>query len=239
MGDKPTSSHGKFERREVFKDLAFSGAISFQVEAEAMNVSISINEKGSDVPAGTVTQRIPLSAFFDGEIGFADERDHLPPRLKGLELMREFRQGVTDNFLLNLHSVLTEEALIHAADCISMVLMDTGLETIDKQEIVQAHLKRTEDRLRRWLKVARGQLSKWDKAELQRALRIVLDRIPRNAAHDLNAAAEGLKLLHPDKAPASGDSLRMLLSSLEINWKTEKTAALKRKVKTPQPFGKS
>jgi hypothetical protein len=227
------------ERRDEFNDLTLAGAVSFKIADGVMNVTITIYEKGSDKAAGQVTQQIPFSAFFDSDIGFPDERDRLPHQVKGVILSHEFAQAVSDNFIKNLRDVLTEEAIFHAADCISLVLMDTGLENVEKQEVIDAHLKRTEDRLRKWLKVPRGQQSKWDKTEMLHSLRIVLDRLPRNAAHDLAAACEGLKILKPDKAPASADSLRMLLTSLGIDWKAEKTAALKRKVKSPHPFEKT
>jgi hypothetical protein len=112
-----------------------------------------------------------------------------------------------------------------------LLLMDTGNYYLDsmgidpepttKKELVKIHLNETEKRVANYLGV-KGQRAKWTTAELERAVANARRSLKKPNA-TLDEVADVLRRTHPQKAPASGEALGVMLRRHRIKWKGIKT----------------
>lgn len=100
-------------------------------------------------------------------------------------------------------------------------LMGIDPEPTTKKEMVRIHTNETEKRVA-GIVGARGQRSKWTRAELERAVTTARRSLKKPNA-TLDEVAAVLRKTHAKKAPASGEALGVLLRRFKISWKGVKT----------------
>jgi gas vesicle protein len=157
-----------------------------------------------EIPIGdALTNKItvPVSTFRD-ETQAKQWADHA---------FRSFRARST--------AALLSEAALTLGDEANWALDDLKIESMDMQEVVQAHIKDTTKRLQERFNLQRpGRQSQWDRLELMEAMKAVLNLLPEQDRTIANAATR-LKETHPDKAPESSEALRKVMKRQGISWK--------------------
>jgi hypothetical protein len=103
-------------------------------------------------------------------------------------------------------------------DASSLALVEQSLSPFDKEAILRDHLAFAEKLIRRQLKMDAGRPRQWTAIELS----VVIDQVmrqlkPRERNYD--GVAKKLQEVQPQRAPASGESLRKLVKFYRVNWK--------------------
>lgn len=136
---------------------------------------------------------------------------------------RAARAEWVNKSLARLKRFLTEtmvhEATLLNGDAGNYYLDFLGLdpEPTSKKELVRIHTNETEKRVAAFMG-AKGQRSKWTRAELERAVTTARRSLKKPHA-TLDEVAEVLRRTHPLKAPASGEALGTLMRRLGVDWK--------------------
>ena len=121
---------------------------------------------------------------------------------------------------------LEMEALAKAETLIASERGDGSTPTSEQLESILKDIELTErDRSKRRLGLKEsGQPSRWERQELVHA---VMDAqkelIKRERTVTYNSVTDILKITFPDKAPPTGEALRVLLARFKINWKELKS----------------
>jgi len=132
--------------------------------------------------------------------------------------LTEWAQKVCNEY----SKTVSEMMMISAADQFALVgnvlLAGMGFEAIDLKtyvdEAARFRAKDTKEVL--GLSVV-GKYSAWKKNDLERVLRQILVKLPREC-RTKKKAAEKLREKYPDIAPKNGASLHQLMRRLEIDW---------------------
>ncbi len=177
---------------------------SFHVGEDDYTLKVTIKTLRGSIPIGeAITSKItaPASTF----------TDEAQARLWADQTFRSFRARST--------AALLSEAALTLGDEANWVLDDLKIESMDMQNVAQTHIRGTTKRLQERFNLQRpGRQSQWDRLELMEAMKAVLNLLPEQGHTIANAAAR-LKETHPDKAPESGDALRMIMRRQGISWR--------------------
>jgi hypothetical protein len=179
----------------------------------------TVNPLGGIEPLGG--KYVPLSFFKD--------EDH----------RKRFQDEVSSMFWGNILGLLWDEAFLHMSDSVEMAAASQALELWSAsgkdaatRELVTGHAALTAARLRKMFGVVdhRGRHSKWTKSELRRLVRGIVSNLPLGS-RTYATVAEELKKIAPERAPKSGNALRMLCNRLGVEVPALKKQGGKRTVK--------
>jgi hypothetical protein len=210
----------KFTEKNPFK-FEMTGSLEFELTEQELTVSFTVGKVGQSgeiegEPEATARNALPVSFF-----GNPPER---------ILYIIEFIERVKYSFLHHtaLRAALLQETAFHLDDTLKLAVHDLGHEEWPDEEVIAQHVQKTAARLQtsipsdeapKYPKRGKGQPSKWSKLKLIHAVSTALRAIPDGMAKDYENVNDLLKQDYPDIAPSSGESLRKLLSSFEINWR--------------------
>ena len=129
---------------------------------------------------------------------------------------------VWGNFGALLRSVLTQETVFHFGDVVNATLLDHDPTLGSKRQIIEEHVERTTERLKRAFQITmKGQPSAWSALELAIAVKGVMEGLA-GSRRTYDVVAERMQKIYGAKAPTSGEGLRKLVKRFEIDWKALK-----------------
>jgi hypothetical protein len=139
-----------------------------------------------------------------------------------------FVEGATLVFRLLLPVALTEELYLCFVDALNLSANDSGVERVDAKLIIDQHLRKTEERLKKTLGAGTaGRKSQWTALQLTRAIKRALRALDAGE-WTYDRVAEKLREFDSDTAPSSGGALRQMIIRLGLNWKQIKVEAKRR-----------
>ena len=188
-------------------DIAIKGRAYVTIEGGTVRVVLRMEPGERDTLRKQLASEVISEASLDLSL-FADQKQAW-----------EWINATHTSFKSKLWDFLTCEAARLQSDIANQKLDALGIEEIDMRDIVEQHASKTEAHLREILKLQGiGNFSAWTRIDLLRAVRAALAKIPKSE-RNYDATTARLKEWFPDKAPASGESLRQLLRRHKIDWK--------------------
>jgi hypothetical protein len=211
---KDGRSFGAFTERSPFT-ITLDGEVAINIQDSFVTLTLEIQYPGGTPITGKL--RLPLSYF------------------PSPELLAEFARDTKTVFTERLRDVLTSEAQLHMQDVAGYIIADMGIEPLNKNEIIAAHITETTDRLKKTLADIPDtpRRSAWTTLTLERVARgATLEVIQKGKKVTLENVADAIRRYYPATAPVSGEALRKMLDRFGVDWRMLK-ADTTRRAKSP------
>jgi hypothetical protein len=209
-----TGKHARFSEITHFS-IAITGRIEAEQNGELLTLKVVIDPPRDvkiELLEETASGARPSSATSIIPAGLVP---HVPRSV--------LWQGIRYGFVKLLGAVFTHEALFHFGDVVSATLFEHDPTLGSKRQIIDDHIERTTERLKRIFQITtKGKPSGWTALELTRAITGIGRTMP-NSQRTYNAIAKRMRIIYGEKAPASGEALRKLAERLGLDWKTLKS----------------
>jgi hypothetical protein len=154
----------------------------------------------------------------------------------GEEKFRAWLGDINQLLRVSLGDALLMESAFYLRDLLYLKMNEDGIEDSDPNAVIKEHAESTGRRLKglhqRFFPLpGRGQPSQWNKTELAFAVAKAFHSLSESQ-RTYNKVADVLKKTHPEKAPASGGSLRQMIRHFGLNWKSMKACGKDKKMIT-------